>query len=178
MKPIPSSFFAGLACGNPTHNLEVVSAPKPTTITQLLAAGIFSQSRLGVCERLLFSLSWSATLCHWNALLTCRLFRRRPVRACMCFTLFTSSLRELGNGLTEPKPIKAGSPHLFILSSFCCVIVFIVEPRLSSKTSICHRSFVVCPGPRPPLFFHFVVFRPDHHLGSRPARSPHHTSGG
>lgn len=44
--------FEVLACGNPTHNLEVVSTPKQTTITLLLAMSIFSQSRLGVCERL------------------------------------------------------------------------------------------------------------------------------
>lgn len=43
--------FEILACGNPSHNLEVVCAPKPTTITQLLAMCIFSQSTsLCVCD--------------------------------------------------------------------------------------------------------------------------------
>lgn len=44
--------FEVLACGNPSHNLEVVSTPKPTTITLLLAMSIFSQSRFSVCKRL------------------------------------------------------------------------------------------------------------------------------
>ncbi len=67
------------ACGNPTHNLEVVSTPKPTTITLLLAMSIFSQSRLGVCKQLPF-LSWSVLLSHCNMLLTSILFKHRPRR--------------------------------------------------------------------------------------------------
>lgn len=56
-----------------------------------------------------------------------------------------------------------------------------------SKTSICHHSTLLCaeappifdlcwtcPGPRPPLFS-LCGFLPDHHLGSRPAHSSHHT---
>lgn len=66
--------FEVLACGNPNHNLEVVSTPKPTAITLLLAMSIFSPSRLGVCERLPF-LSWSVLLSHFNMLLTSILFR-------------------------------------------------------------------------------------------------------
>lgn len=77
VKPIPYMLFEILACGNPTHNLEVVCAPKPTTITLLLAMSIFSQSRLGVCERLPF-LSRSVLLSHCNILLTSTLFRHRP----------------------------------------------------------------------------------------------------
>lgn len=69
--------FEVLACGNPTHNLEVVSTPKPTTITLLLAMSIFSQSRLGVCERLLF-LSWSVLLSYCNMPLMSVLLRHRP----------------------------------------------------------------------------------------------------
>lgn len=67
------------ACGNPTHNLEVVSTPKPTTITLLLAISIFSQSRLGVCEQLPF-LSWSVLLSHCDMPLTSMLFKHRPRR--------------------------------------------------------------------------------------------------
>lgn len=57
--------FEVLACGNPSHNLEVVCAPKPTTITQLLAMGIFSQSTsLCVCDaRVLVSVALSFETC-------------------------------------------------------------------------------------------------------------------
>ena len=56
-----------------------------------------------------------------------------------------------------------------------------------STTSVCHHSTLLCaeappifdlcwtcPGPGR-LYFHFCGFLPDHHLGSRPARSSHHT---
>lgn len=69
--------FEVLACGNPTHNLEVVSSPKPTTITLLSVMSIFSQSRLCVCKRLPL-LSWSELLSYCNMLLMSALFRRRP----------------------------------------------------------------------------------------------------
>lgn len=51
---MPYMHLRFLNCGNLTHNLEVVSTPKPTTITMFLAMSIFSQSRLGVCEQLAF----------------------------------------------------------------------------------------------------------------------------
>lgn len=44
--------FKVFPCGDPSHNLETVSTPKPTTITLLWAMSIFSKSRLDVCERL------------------------------------------------------------------------------------------------------------------------------